>query len=131
MTLTPDRTRLIPTPRTPAHRGDAATEVTHCPSCRIRASGMAARVLAAEVEIPWLVLDPTITATVREERHCRRCVPAGPITEIACRICSGGPLLLGAIADDPLVRQWLQDHGWGHGPAGWFCPSCPAPPDIR
>lgn len=98
-----------------------------CPSCHTRAPGAAARALAAELAIPWLTPDPDRPDGIRETRHCRRCAPTGPVTEIACRICSDGPLLTGGLAG-PALHAWLHTRGWQPGPTpSWTCPDCPAP----
>lgn len=60
-------------------------------------------------------------------RFCRRCVPGGPVGEVACVYCGDGPLLAGAFAvtgvPDPAVGRWLVAEGWALGPA-LTCPSC-------
>jgi hypothetical protein len=81
------------------------------------------RGLNADLHITWLVL---IDDRIGEQRFCRACAPSYLISEIACAVCTDGPLLTGAIPEQPL-SAWLINHGWQtvtRNQRDWVSPGC-------
>lgn len=107
-------------------------EPLRCTSCGCGATNPVER---AELAIDWLV---TTETGPQRCRFCRDCVPPGPITDLTCLRCGGGPLLAGELAredageptgpagdlPDP-ARGWLTGAGWQlTAPIGPICPDC-------
>jgi hypothetical protein len=123
------RTRLA---RPPA----ATSPACGCPRCGRRpASRAEAWVLREELATVWLVSEPGSAGEpvtgVADQRFCRACAPTGPVSEIACVVCTDGPLLTGPLvtgAGEELIGFWLSARGWRRGPIerdrAWLCPRC-------
>lgn len=106
--------------------------VARCSAC---GNCGADRAGVADLEVTWLLRDPTRTPEqVTTRRFCRGCRPSGAVAELACAGCGDGPLLAGALADADLaasaaIDAWLIATGWRlalTGRAGPWCPACAA-----
>jgi hypothetical protein len=104
-----------------------------CPGCGRRpGSVVQRRVLAEELATTWLLVEGSpVGGTVVVRSFCRACVPAGPVTEVACEVCADGPLLAGELATGtarPVVEEWLVGQGWRRrataGDGVVLCPGC-------
>ncbi len=87
-------------PRPPGWTPSAAITAT----CAGRGRAGTDRAGVADLEIVWLVpaANPGLDANhgdggVRAARYCRGCAPTGPLGEVSCAGCGGGPTLSGAL----------------------------------
>jgi hypothetical protein len=77
-------------------------------------------VLRQDLATIWLLPADGPDAGVVARRYCRACAPSGPVTDVACAVCTDGPLLAGELAAaggarHPVVSAWLGEQGWRRG----------------
>jgi hypothetical protein len=81
--------------------------------------------LRAELAVRWLIAE---AGGLVARGFCHDCVPAEPVSEVACAYCGDGPLLAGPLAGvdpaaDPAVARWLGAEGRQLEPV-LICPAC-------